>query len=217
MVGLMLILTLPMILVGKSVLRQYGAYIYTPPAITFENIPVYRECIKFAKNHNEDKTLVLGVGDRVVVDGVYYMLSKGNSFERNRAKKAFSEQDILVMESLCHRLSHVKCVQFQRDDDMLVFYKAANVFPATGAGVVYSLSGENPNEIDSEVLNANKPFVKIGGDWYMSKHLMLAGPRGDIHVSIPESWIDHSLNTEGIAIENEMAVVPTKNCTGLNK
>jgi hypothetical protein len=134
-------------------------------------------------------------------------LSAGNSFERERASKVLSEQEITEMEDLCHQLFRVRCVLFQRDNDFLLFYKMASspelldpgfryVFVPTSAGVLYSLKGENPNEIDSEVLNDGKPFLKIVGNWYMSRHLILIGPRSDKPVSIPSSLIDHSLRVD---------------------
>ena len=185
--------------------------IYTPPALTPENMLVYTKCIKFAKDHDEDKTLMLNRGARVVIGGKFYMLSKGNSFERNRARVVFSEEEIIEMETLCHQLYKVRCVQFLRHNDMLLFGKMASsilpldpgflyAFEPVGPGVLYSLNGKNPNEIDSEILNDCKPFIKISSDWYMSRHLIWAGPRSEYRVSIPKSLIDYSLRTEGLIL-----------------
>ena len=191
--------------------------IYTPPALTPENMVVYTKCIKFAKDHDKDKTLMLNRGARVVIGGKFYMLSKGNTFERNRARAVFSEEEIIEMETLCHQLYKVRCVQFLRHNDMLLFGKMASsilpldpgflyAFDPVSPGVLYSLNGKNPNEIDSEILNDCKPFIKIHGDWYMSRRLIWAGPRSEHHVSIPKSLIDHSLRTEGLDIDSETSL-----------
>jgi hypothetical protein len=73
-----------------------------------------------------------------------------------------------------------------------------NLLLPAAPGVAYSLHGENPNEIDSEVLNAAKPFNRIAYNWYMSRKLILAGSRSERQISIPKALIDHSLRMDGI-------------------
>ena len=184
----------------RNILVWSLPHIYTPPALTSGNLTVYNECIGFARKHNEYKNLRLWRG----------VISNGH--DTIVTKKSFSKNDIIKIDMLYNRLCGVRCVKFQRDNDMLLFYKLANssflldpswpYFLPVAAGALYSLSGENPNEIDSELLNAGKPFIRIDGDWYMSKRLMLTGPRMDIQTSIPKSLFDHSLRTKGLNLAN---------------
>jgi hypothetical protein len=172
-------------------------HIYTPQALTFKNIGVYKRCIAFVRNHDKYKNLTWRHG--ILWDGHEWV----------DTKKVFSMVEVIDIKEFSQELSELGCVKFQRDNDMLLFYKMANsiwfidpgfsnAFSPVSPGVLYSLNGGNPNEIDSEVLNPCKPFVKISGDWYMSKHLMLTGPRLDIQTSTPKSLFDHSIQIEDI-------------------
>jgi hypothetical protein len=190
-------------------------YIYCPPALTADKLTVFNKCIAFAQARDTDKTLFLARGSRVVIDGNFYMLSKGNSFERDRAEKVFTQEDIGQMVGLCRKLFEVKCGVFKRHGDMLLFYSLANPlmpmfapewsFLPVSPGVLYSLSGENPNEIKDELIGSHKPFFKIKGNWYMSRRLLLGGPRWDNQTSIPKALIDHSLRVEGIQLDETPA------------
>jgi hypothetical protein len=197
---LFFILIIPLLMGCRNILVWSLPHIYTPPALTLGNLKVYNECIGFVRKHDEYKNLRLWRG----------VLSNG--YDTLVTKKSFSKNDILETSRLYNRLYRVRCVKLQRDNDMLLFYKLANssslldpswpYFLPVGAGALYSLSGKNPNEIDSEFLNAGKPFIRIDGDWYMSNHLMLTGPRMDIQTSIPNPVFDHSLRTKGFNLSN---------------
>lgn len=192
---------------GKRLLTNTLPYIYTPPALTQSNLAVYNKCIEFAKNHNEYKDLMLARGGIVSIDGASYVLPK--PFNIGHAEKVFSRDDVTELTKLCSQLLKVGCAKFQRDDDMLLFYKMAEpispmsfsgifaVLPV-GPGVLYSLNGRNPNEVDSEILEASKAFVKINNNWYVSRRLMLSGPRSEFRASAPRSLIDRSLRIDGI-------------------
>lgn len=202
---LILFLTVALIVHGRIFLVQSLPYIYTPPALTPKNLPVYNECIKFVRKNDDYKNLRLLRRGWVCLNDNFYGTTDIS------LKEIFPEDEITEIKTLVRKLRSVKCDQFQRHDDMLLFYKAANaflpvypeevfsLFPVS-PGVLYSLTGENPNEVDSEVLNAAKPFTKIAGNWYISRHLLLVGLRSDGPVSIPESLIDHSLRTEGLIL-----------------
>ncbi len=197
---LIFILIIPLMMGCRNILVWSLPHIYTPSALTSGNLTVYNECIGFVKKHDEYKNLRLWRG----------VLSNGHGTVVK--KESFSKNDIIEIGTLYNRLYGVRCVKLQRDNDMLLFYKLANssslldpswpYFLPVAAGTLYSLSGENPNEIDSEFLNAGKPFIRIDGDWYMSKHLMLTGPRMDTQTSIPNSLFDHSLRTKGLNLGN---------------
>jgi hypothetical protein len=185
-------------------------YIYTPPALTRANITIYNKCIKFLKEHEQHKTFQLAV----------------SHFD----KEGFSKDDIRELEHLSNQLYDIRCYKFVRDSNMVLFYKVDNTptttshwlvllltpmtpiaclwegsfffFLPVSPGVLYSLDGENPNGIDSKVLNVNKPFIKISGNWYMSRNLV-GLTRETMDISIPKSLIDHSLRTEGLYFGDE--------------
>lgn len=192
---LILILSIPLMMGCRDFLVWSLSYLYAPPALTSDNLLAYNKCIRLANDHEQYKNLTLRHSH--LFDG-----DKWIDMERS-----FSRDEIIETRQLSKILYDVRCIKFQRDNDMLLFYKAANSFTIlsptwpsflpVGPDALYSLSGENPNEIDSEVVNAGKPFIKIAGDWYMSRSLMLTGPRMDIPTSVPKSLIDHSLRANG--------------------
>jgi hypothetical protein len=133
----------------------------------------------------------------------------GNSYSLRhvRVKEAFSKDEKMKMEELSRQLGRIKCHKFQREDDMVLFYRMAwyspplldnRSFLPVAPGVLYSLSGKNPNEISSEVLNVSKPFIHITGNWYISRRLNLKGMRLDTLYSVPKSLIDRSLQIDGV-------------------
>jgi len=198
-------------------------YIYTPPALTPENFVVYNECIEFAKAQDEHRNFMLTRRVKVLIGcgfredhGVEKLEADDVFYDRKGLRKLFSEDEIIEIEKIAKQLHSVDSVAFQIDNDMLLFYKFDNnILPSitpppaqrisilpTRPGVLYSLNGSNPNEVDSEAVNANKPFIKIHGNWYMSRHLILAGTREDTHISIPKSLFDYSLRTESLNLGN---------------
>lgn len=213
-VGLTPFLSVVIFLNVRVFLMGILPYIYCPPALTPDKLPVFNECIAFAQTRNEDKTLGLGIGLWVTVDGNPYKLSKGNSFEWKRAEKALTQEEIIQMEDLCRKLYGVKCPLFRRHGDLLLFYNMTNCvapmfapgwsFLPVSPGVLYSLSGENPNEINDEFIDSLKPFFKIKGNWYVSRRLVKSPPRYSSG-SIPKALFDHSLHLEGINFKEKVA------------
>ena len=95
------------------------------------------------------------------------------------------------------------CVKVEKNSDIVLFYKVNSIFQENpflfyGHGVAYSLNGEDPNKIESGTLKRHKPFIKISNNWYVSRRLLLGGPRADMLTSIPKALIDHSLKIDGI-------------------
>ena len=172
--------------------------LYTPPALTAKNIDVYNNCIEFTKKHKELQKFWILSGNLVFIDDNYYSI--GTLLLNDKTKTVFCKSDIAEIRMLIKQLYSMKCVACKREGENILFYKKANwvLSLPIEPGVLYSLSGDNPNNINDEILNANKPFIPIIGKWYMSRHLVLSGRRNDIPVSIPESLIDHSLKIEGI-------------------
>jgi hypothetical protein len=191
---LIFFLSILLILFAPYTLQRALSYIYTPPALTSKNVRVYNRCIRFVKSYDEFKNLRWWRG--LLYAGVRVYSPHDFLLNEKIQKDSFAD-NMDETETLFKQLYIVKCAEFERYDDMVLFYKAIYVLP-TGPGVLYSLSGKNPNEINSNVLNTAKPFIKINGNWYMSRHLMLRRPRINSLVSIPKSLIDHSLRIDGI-------------------
>ena len=209
-VFLILFLSVVSLVHGRYFVVCLLPYIYTPPALTSENLRVYRACIAFTRKHNEHESLTLLRRGWLSVSpngyGHYHVSHTG-------LRELFSEDERTEIIGLVRQLRAVRCHTLRRHKDMVLFYKARNSFlPAypeeflslfpRGPGVLYSLNGENPNQIDSEVFNAGKPFVKIAGNWYLSRRLMLVGLRPDTQVSIPKSLIDHSLRIGDLKLDD---------------
>lgn len=196
------VLSVLLLVAGRLFIIGLLPHIYTPPALTSKNLAVYNECIQFAKDNNNYKDIEMITRRWIRIDKVLYNVDYS-------LKGVFPEQEIPRIINLRRKLMHIKCEKFKRHNDVLIFYKAATsnllaypkdilwLFPAN-PGVVYSLNGDDPNEVDSWVLSEARPFIRITGNWYMSKYLMLTGPRSDLHASIPESLIDHSLRIDGV-------------------
>lgn len=208
LVFLIFLLLVVFFLHGRYFVISVAPYIYTPSAITRENLSAYKECIKFVKDHDTFKAIGLKRQGFLSIDGTNFITETLPNY-KDIIGAAFSGNEIIRSKNLAKQLARISSPKFRRCDDTVVFYKSANsflpmagrdlchIFPA-GQGVVYSLAGENPNEIDNEILNAAKPFIQISGNWYMSRNLILAGPRSDIPTSTPKSLIDHSLKIDGI-------------------
>lgn len=195
--------------------------VYTPPAITSESLSVFNKCIEFVQNNDRYKNLTLSRWRWVSISGDGFYLLRSSS-PRDKTREFFSESEITEMEILAKQLHSISCQEFRRDNDIVLFYKTLTPIPPipktpdeqrsyiphaayailcivpSGPGVAYSLNGKNPNEIDSDELNAAKPFIHIVGDWYLSRHLMLRGLKSGTPYSIPKSFFDHSLRIDGI-------------------
>jgi hypothetical protein len=197
------VLSVLLLVAGRLFIINLLPYIYTPPALTSKNLAIYNECIKFAEDHSEYKDLKMLRRGWVWINGVLH------GADYPYLKGVLSDQEIHRLINLIRKLKGVKCEKFERHNDMFVFYKAATsnllAYPEDilwllppGPGVVYSLNGDDPNEIESQFLNVAKPYIRITDNWYISRHLMLAGSRSDMPASVPKSLFDHSLGIDGI-------------------
>ena len=207
LLGRFLIISLIILLVTvvPSWLSVILPYAYTPPALTSNSLPVYKQCIKFVKNHDKyDDIMLYASGWLSPKFKIGFFLPP--FFDRKELRENFSEDEIDEMKKLWRHISkgftHTKCEEIRRDKDILLFYKNGNSILPVSPGVVYSLSGQNPNEVDSELLDASKPFIKIKGDWYMSRRLSLRGPRRNAPYFIPKSLFDYSMRINGINPED---------------
>lgn len=182
-----LFLTMLLIMLSPGFLRKAFSHIYTPPALTSKNIAAYTEYINFV-NNDKYKKRVSNKSTEELNRYILYMLS-GFPTE--------SPEEKLMKVHVYEKITKTRCLRIRGSKNMLLFYKNAN-YLLPRPGVLYSLDGQNPNEIDSELLNSAKPFTKIYGNWYTSKKLVLRGPRTDVHTSIPKALIDNSLKIKGL-------------------
>jgi len=196
-VRFLLLLGILLAMLGPLLLTSGLPYIYCPPTLTPKNIVFYKKCIKFLTNCPQYKIFVVDRRNWISLGQDY------GPVLHEELGSYFSESEADELLQLWRALGTVKCQRFQRENDIVLFYKNGHYILPGGFGVVYSLSGRNPNEIDSEVLNKAKPFLRIARNWYMSRHLILIGPRATTPASIPISLIDHSLCIEGIDL-NEL-------------
>ncbi len=220
-IAVIVFLTIVLGVASVVFLQQALPYIYTPAALTAENLAVFSTCIDFVREHDEYKNLALARWGWVSITGDhFYLLHSRSPWEKTR--NYFSENEINELQRLAEQLHRVRCHKFQRDSGMVLFYKTTSPFPPlqskgykvwssfladacallsplpVAPGMLYSLNGKNPNEISSEVLNVGKPFIQIAGNWYMSRRLNLKGMRSDTPYSVPKSLIDRSLRIDGI-------------------
>lgn len=194
------LLSIPVIISTWVLTRLTLSYIYTPPALTQENLAVFNKCIKFMKRHNEYKTWGFQHFPKYVfVNDEKYVVDVPAS--RHDLRELFSEDEIIELEKLVKSVFQIGYLRVERKDNVVLFYNGKNFILPGAPGVLYSLNGENPNEADFKVLNKNKPFIRINQNWYMSRKLVLSiYPRWK--TSIPKSLIDHSLHIKGVDITN---------------
>jgi hypothetical protein len=180
--------------------------IYTPPALTPENLPVYNRCIEFMKDHDDYKELGLDCYGSVSVSVEDGCSNTGKLADEMFAAKdlgirermdLFSKDAIVEMDRIQEGMRSIDCRWAKRENDIVLFVKLKSnfIFP-NRPGVLYSLEGRNPNETDNPILNTNKPFIKIADNWYMSRHLVMSTRRGQSDRPIPKSLIDCSLQAK---------------------
>jgi len=166
--GIVIIIILILVLLIGIVMSiaVVSPYIYTPPSLTSENLALYKKCIQYVENHKQYPDIRLSwVGRVAIKDGTYLL---GRDFDKEKLGEYFSDEDISEMLKLSHGLKKLHCIKFMSNNDIVLFYNYRNKILPTRPGVAFSLNGENPNKIDSEILNQCKPFIEIGNDWYMS-------------------------------------------------
>jgi len=176
-------------------------YVYTPPVFTANSLPVYNECISFVRGHEEYDDIIIYWGGWVLPKHRVAYNPVADFHGINELRDITKEEYYQLTRDarrLASKLNDIMCYQLQRDNNILLFFKNANHILPSGPGVAYSLNGDNPNELNSDELNAAKSFTHIAGNWYTSKHLVLEGPRRSTRNPTPASLIDHSMQIEGI-------------------
>lgn len=192
-IALICVLNIPLLTGMIYVIAFTLPYLYTPPAINGENYKFYSRCVAFVRSQNKHEDIIVTCWGHYAKDGSYFPRIDPNGTEM---KNNFSEDEISEMLLLSKQMKKFGCLRFIKDNDIILFYSRRNSIIPTRPGVAFSISGINPNDVDSETVNSYKPFLRIEDRWYMSKHLVYGGLRGDKRMSLPKSLIDHSLGAK---------------------
>lgn len=185
--GCLVICLTPLTLV---LLVNVAPYCYTPPALTRQKIEAYSAIVDFIKAHRGIKSMRL-IGDGTIDVNEDRGLYLYGDYGPHWARKYLSEADIARVKRLCKGLYSVHCQYARSENGVILFYPDKNEIMRSPAGVLYSIDGTDPNIKGDTLTISNKPFKKIGGDWYASRRIVLrASP---IQTPVPKSLIDLTL------------------------
>jgi hypothetical protein len=174
--GYSFFLLIAILLCTPTMLKHTLPYLYSPPVLTEKSVKAYNEALSFLLERNQLITFRINMRDWIPLD----------------VRKVMSEDDLKQAIKIRDKLINAACYQFEKKDGVALFYKHGNrIFPP-GLGVVYSLSGNNPNGIDNGYINKDKPFEHLTGNWYISRNMTFVGPRIDIRITTPRALIDRS-------------------------
>ena len=182
---------------GKYTVRSLFERMYTPPALNSENLPVYSKFVTLAASHPEYKQVRVTYHGYPKVETYDSMLE--SAYPSTNVESIWDE-----LHEIASEMRRVDCILAEKDGNYVAFVPDETHILPRIPGVLYSLDGTNPNEVDDEFLNGKKPLVPIKDDWYMSRQLgAFIYSRFDKR-PLPESaLIDRSLRDPGIApVEN---------------
>ena len=173
-------------LIGHHVIRRALGYVYTPPALSSEKIIVYNKFVKCVQAYPEYRRVQLNMfgGRRAEL----YDPSSINEV----SSKGVIDDDLFSISSDFKR---VGCLLAVKDDWYIVFMPQPNYILPTNPGVLYSLEGKSPNDVDDEFINSKKPFFQIKDSWFTSRALAVNPlPMSNSEWRLPKrSIFDHSL------------------------
>jgi len=152
-------------LIGHHVIRSALGYLYTPPALNPEKIVVYTRFVKLAQAHPEYEKVHLDMfrGRRV-------KLYDSSTEKEGPSRGIIVDDDELI--NISRDLKRVGCLRAEKYDWYIVFMSRPNYILPTNPGVLYSLDGKNPNDVDDDrYLNSKKPFFQIKDSWFTSRAL----------------------------------------------
>lgn len=175
-------------LLGHDVVRWSLGCFYTPPALSREKAAVYADFIRLIKAHPEYRRFHLnasGPSKMVISD----MLA---------GKKGFSAYEVDELERISRDFKRINCLSADKYGSYVVFMPGPNYILPTSPGLLYSLDGWSPNDVDDPFFNSRKPFMLIKDRWYTSKRLAIC-PFCMTSVSwrLPSSYVDLSLHDPG--------------------
>lgn len=180
--------------------RLVSPYVYTGPAITEKKLSVYKACVNFFAKHNEYNSFEIDKWGRVWVDGSYLAYIRESEYA-DKAAEIFGEKDVVTMGKLSDQLCSIDYLNAERINNFVLFKAFGCSWRFKSVGVLYSLDGKNPNEIDFKFLNSKKPFIHLGGNWYASENHVTKSRLGPLP---KKSFIDHSLKIDGLDLEHNV-------------
>lgn len=171
-------------LAGRHLIRYAFEHVYTPSALTQEKVIVYSRFIRFIEAHPEYSRFHLNMWG-------YKRLKQRDSLKRESVPSRATDDELIEISK---GFKEVGCMRAEKYMSYVVFISKRNYMMPARPGVLYSLDGSNPNSIDDEFFNVNKPFIPIMEKWYMSRSLVTSPFRKiDAKLPLPKSFIDHSL------------------------
>lgn len=193
-IGLLLLACLLFHLIGHHKVRRVLGHVYTPEALSREKVVVYTRFVRLVEAHPEY--------GRVHLDMWRGRWARMLDSATGQAGFSADEDGELIRISRIFR--RVGCVRAEKYGSYVVFMPKPNYILPTSPGVLYSLDGRNPNEVDDEFLNSKKPFMLIKDRWYTSRWLAICPyPRIAGEWRLPKSFIDRSTRDPGsVAAEN---------------
>jgi hypothetical protein len=178
--------------------RLVSPYTYTKPAITEKKLSVYKDCVNFFARYNEYNSFEIDKWGRIWIDGS--VLYTRTTEDKNKAAEIFGEKDVAVMGRLSEQLRSIDYTNARRFNNFVLFEAFGGSWQFKKGDVLYSLDGNNPNEIDKKFLNSKKPFIHLGGNWYAFENHVAKPRLGPLP---KRSFIDHSLKIDGLDLEHD--------------
>lgn len=209
------------IILETTVLVIFGLfivpYIYTAPALDKQNLEVYGEMIDFVKDYNDLNSIEIDYFGDVFINNKAYILNSPYH-ATDALEKIITVDGVKRLSKITKDFKKIWCFRAFREFDFVFFISRSSSYRPRRFGVVYSLEGRNPNDIDIETFKKYRlladmsmflggpndvdvntlkelPFIKIKEDWYTSRTLTL--PPKPLIITPPwpsASLIDHSLN-----------------------
>jgi hypothetical protein len=166
-------------------------YVYAAPALSGERLPIYESVLNFVKEHDEFKDFELDEFGRLIVGDRFYMLDSSGA--ESELGKIITNDNVIKLKKIYQGLHQSGCYKAFRASDVVFFMNRPSAYRPRRFGVVYSIDGRNPNDLEEDKIKKYRPFIKITGDWYMSRGLERSY-RGLMPIPPPDtSLIDHSL------------------------
>jgi hypothetical protein len=188
------------ITVGPAILRFSLQRMYTPPALTPHKLDAYRDFVSFVRCHETDRDVTLSRWGDVGFGLSYLSLNDANSCSLFQGQYEVSATEVAQLKQLVKRFRRVGCqVAWKRGQVVLFIQHRNRIFP-TSPGVLYSLNGEDPNQINDSKVALRKPFVPIAGQWYLSRRLVCPdrARAPETVTALPNSWLDRSLCVKNV-------------------
>jgi ankyrin repeat protein len=176
------------ILLGHHVIRRSLSHFYTPPALSPEKAAVYADFIRLVEAHPEYRRFHLDASGP----------SKMVISEMLRGNKGFSAYEVDELTRISREFKRINCLSADKYGSYVVFMPGPNYILPTSPGLLYSLDGWNPNDVDDPFFNSRRPFKLIKDRWYTSKRLAICPfCMTSVGWKLPDSYIDLSQRDPG--------------------